>query len=64
LKPEGLTKEQVVNRNDLPEYPHKGKNWTEGSPYHTQAVDWLVKYWYGRVLKETRVEDDDLMFIS
>ncbi|MFW9917573.1 MAG: hypothetical protein ACFFGZ_18380 [Candidatus Thorarchaeota archaeon] len=64
LKPEGLSAEQVVNRNDLPEYPHKGKNWTEGSQYHTQAVDWLVKYWYGRVLKETRVEDDDLMFIS
>jgi glyoxylase-like metal-dependent hydrolase (beta-lactamase superfamily II) len=64
LKPEGLSAEQVVNRNDLPEYPHKGKNWTEGSPYHTQAIDWLVKYWYGRVLKETRIEDDDLMFIS
>lgn len=64
LKPEGLTAEQVVERNDLPDYPHKGKNWTEGSPYHTQAVDRLVKYWYGRVLKETRVENDDLMFIS
>ncbi|MFX0114206.1 MAG: hypothetical protein ACFFB3_06635 [Candidatus Hodarchaeota archaeon] len=64
LKPEGLTAEQVLKHNDLPEYPHKGKSWVEGSAYHTRALERLVKYWYGRVLKETRVEEDDLMFIS
>jgi glyoxylase-like metal-dependent hydrolase (beta-lactamase superfamily II) len=64
LKLEGLTAGQVLQRNDLPEYPHKGRSWIEGSVYHTQTVERLVKYWYGRVLKETRVEDDDLMFIS
>ncbi len=64
LRDEGLTTQQVLTNIDIPEYPHKGDNWIEGSQYHTQAVYRLVKYWYGRILKETRVEADDLMFIS
>ncbi len=65
LKKLGLTKNQVVKQTDLPEYPgtHQ-KSWVEGSRYHTGAVNRIVKYWYGQVLKEEETEEEDLMFIS
>ncbi len=64
LKKLGLTKNQVAKRTDLSEYPgEKLESWVEGSAQYTKIAASMIKSWYGQVLKEPDMDEEDMMFI-